>query len=97
MRCNVLFIALTFLGMASLPTAAQVKLDMNQITCEDWLGYDPETKDFVRYFMSGYYNAAANNNVLDLGRLQRNYAKVLAYCKMNKSHTLPTAIQKVTS
>jgi hypothetical protein len=43
--------------------------------------------------MSGYYNAAANSNVLDYDRLQRNSAKVMAYCKAHRSATLPTAIK----
>jgi acid stress chaperone HdeB len=47
--------------------------------------------------MSGYYNAAANNNVLDYNRLEKNSAKVVAYCKKRKSDTLPTAIQKSAS
>ena len=97
MRCNVFVVAVTLLGAASLPSAAQVNLDMNQITCKDWLGYNPETQNFVRYWMSGYYNAAANNNVLDYNRLQKNSTKVMAYCKKNKSHTLPTAIKNSAS
>ena len=51
-------VAVALFGATSLPAAAQVNLDMNKITCGDWLGYDPATKDFVRYFMSGYYSAS---------------------------------------
>jgi hypothetical protein len=47
--------------------------------------------------MSGYYSAAANNDVLDYNRLQKNSAKVMAYCKKRKSDTLPTAIKKSAS
>jgi hypothetical protein len=47
--------------------------------------------------MSGYYNAAANNNVLDYNRLQKNSEEVMAYCKKRKSDTLPTAIKKSAS
>jgi acid stress chaperone HdeB len=94
MRWNVLFVAATLLVAASLPSAAQISLDMNRITCRDWLKYSPEDRDFVRYWMSGYYNAAANSNVLDYDRLKRNSAKVAAYCKKRKSDTLPTAISK---
>jgi hypothetical protein len=97
MRYKIFVVAATLLGAASLPSAAQVNLDMNQITCKDWLGYNAESQDFVRYWMSGYYNAAANSNVLDYNRLQRNSTKVMAYCKKNKSHTLPTAIKNSTS
>jgi hypothetical protein len=85
------------LSAVSLPTAAQVNLDMNQVTCRDWLGYNPASQSFVRYWMSGYYNAAANSNVLDYNRLQRNSAKVVAYCKKHRSQTLPTAIKNAAS
>jgi acid stress chaperone HdeB len=97
MRYRALVIGVALLAAASAPASAQIKLDMNKITCGDWLGYSPEDRDFVRFFMSGYYNAAANSNVLDYNRLEKNSAKVIAYCKRRKSDTLPTAIKKVAS
>jgi hypothetical protein len=78
------------IGVAAVPNAT---LDFNNITCGNWLGYGLEDRDFVTYFMSGYYNAAASNSVLDYDRLQRNSSAVAAYCKKNKSRTLPTAIK----
>ena len=97
MGCRAFVAAAILIGATSAPAAAQIKLDMNKITCGDWLGYGPADRDFVRFFMSGYYNAAANNNVLDYNRLQKNSAKVMAYCKKRKSDTLPTAIKKSAS
>jgi hypothetical protein len=82
------------IGVSAQPAAT---LDFNKITCGDWLGYGPEDRDFVRYFMSGYYNAASSNSVLDYNRLQRNSRAVVAYCEKKKSRTLPTAIQKSAS
>lgn len=82
------------IGVTAVPNAT---LDFNKITCGNWLGYAPENRDFVTYFMSGYFSSAANNNVLDYNRLQRNSRKVVAYCEKKKSHTLPTAIQKSAS
>ena len=95
MRWNVLLVATTLLVAASQPSVAQISVDMNQITCGGWLGYSPEQRDFVRFWMSGYYNAAANSNVLNYDRFQRNSAKIAAYCKKNKSKTLPTAIKNI--
>jgi len=97
MKFNVFAVALTLLGLASMPAPAQIRLDMNKITCKDFLGYKSADQIFVQYWMSGYYNAAGNSDVLDLNRLQNNSAKVMAYCKKNKSDTLPTAIQKSVS
>jgi hypothetical protein len=95
MRRNALFIAAILLVAASQPSLAQIKVDMNQITCGGWLGYNPEQRDFVRGWMSGYYNAASGSKVLDYSRFQTNSAKIAAYCKKNKSKTLPTAIKNV--
>jgi hypothetical protein len=95
MRWNVLFVAATLLVAASQPSAAQISVDMNQITCGSFLGYSPDVRDFVRSWMSGYYNAAANSNVLNFDRFQSNSAKVTAYCRTHKSQTLPTAIKSL--
>ena len=35
-----LVVALMLLGAASMPATAQIKLDMNKITCKDFLGYN---------------------------------------------------------
>ena len=95
MRWNVLLVAATLLVAASQPSAAQISVDMNQITCGSFLGYSPEVRDFVRSWMSGYYNAAANSSVLNFDRFQTNSAKVTAYCRTHKSQTLPTAIRSL--
>lgn len=92
-----ILMAASVLALMSLPSAAQVNLNMNQITCADWLGYAPEGQGFVQYWMSGYYNAAANSGVLDYNRLQRNAAKIKAYCRGHKSQTLPTAIKNAAN
>lgn len=95
MRWNVIFVAATLLVAASQPSAAQISVDMNQITCGSFLGYSPDIQEFVRSWMSGYYNAAANSNVLNYDRFQGNSAKVAAYCKTHGSQNLPTAIQNL--
>ncbi len=93
MRRRTLVVGVVLLAATS-PASSQIRVDMNKITCGDWLGYNKADRDFVKFFMSGYYDAAANNNVLDYNRLQKNTAKVMAYCKKRKSDTLPTAIKK---
>ena len=76
---------------------AQLTIDMNNITCGQYLAMPPSQSRSFSAWMSGYYNAAANSSVLNYDRLQKNSAKVLAYCKKNKSKTLPTAIKASAS
>ena len=95
MRLRVVLGVAILMASASQPSVAQISVDMNRITCGGWLGYSPEIRDFVRFWMSGYYNGAANSNVLNYDRFQGNSAKIAAYCKKNKSKTLPTAIKNL--
>jgi hypothetical protein len=80
---------------ALLPASAQVKLDMNKITCGDLLGYDRINQEFVRSWMAGYYAASKNVDVVDLRRVKANSQKVTDYCKKHKSEPLPKAVNKV--
>src|SRR5262245_33431294 len=93
MRLRIGLVAAALLVAASQFSMAQITVDMNQITCGQYLKYNQEDRDFVRFFMSGYYNAAANSNVMHYERFQKNSAKIAAYCKKNRSKTLPTAIK----
>ncbi len=95
MRRNILLIAAALLSAATVPAVAQLKMDMNKITCGDLLKYSAADRTFVQYWMSGYYSAAANSDVLDFKRLQANTARVFAFCKKNKSQTMPNAINKI--
>lgn len=93
MRWGIGFAAAMLVVTASQLSMAQIAVDMNRITCGQYLGYSQSDRDFVRFFMSGYYNAAANSNVLHYERFQKNSATIASYCKKNRSKTLPTAIK----
>lgn len=95
MRLTVGFTAAILVVGASQLSFAQIRVDMNQITCGRYLGYGAADREFVRFWMSGYYNAAANSNVLNYERFQKNSGRIAAYCRKNKSKTLPTAIKNI--
>jgi hypothetical protein len=93
MTRSLLTAVAVLIGAMSLPAAAQVNLEMNRITCGDWLNYDFGTQTFVQYWMSGYYSASKGIDVLDVSRLRNNSKGVVQYCKKHKSAALPLAIQ----
>jgi hypothetical protein len=90
----ILVAAITLLGASALPATAQVRLEMSRVTCKQWLDAAWDQQNFMQYWMSGYFNASRNYNVLDFSRLKRNTKNVTAYCKKHKSETLMSAIQK---
>ena len=93
MRWKAFLVSVIVVAWSFTPSVAQVRVDMNQITCRDWLGYGPGVRNSVRFWMVGYYSGAFNNTVMDYNRLQRGTAKVVAYCRRHGSSNLPTAIQ----
>jgi hypothetical protein len=94
MNRKLLIVVTTLFGLFVLPAASQVRLDMSLITCDQWLNSAWDQQNFMRAWMSGYFNASRNNNILDFRRLKGNEKKVTAYCKRHKSETLMSAIQK---
>jgi hypothetical protein len=50
---------------------------------------------FRSFWMSGYYNSAANSTILNYDRFHRNSAQVNGYCKCHNSQTPPTAVQNL--
>jgi len=83
MTWRVSVVATTLLVAASQLSMAQISVDMNQITCGRYLGYSPEERDFVRFWMNGYYNAAANSSVLNYDLFQ--FRKDRAVLQENRS------------
>jgi hypothetical protein len=73
--------------------AVQANVNMNNVSCGNWLGQTTAGQQLTRFWLTGYYQAAANNSVLDYQRLQKTTVKVSRYCKSHKAQTLPTAIK----
>jgi acid stress chaperone HdeB len=78
----------------SIPAKAQVIVDLSLVTCGQYMGKDRDTQDVIAAWMSGYYNAAKNQGMVDLSRFERNRKAVEKYCKTHKLETLMSAIQR---
>lgn len=93
MRKKLILVA-AVAALAGTDARAQAVIDMTMITCKQYLESDRDRQDIVASWMSGYFNAARNNAVLDTARFERNKAKVTSYCKRNRAETLMSAIQR---
>ena len=95
MNRKFIFAAAILAGIYSAPASAQVVIDMSLITCEDYASRSPEIKGMIASWMSGYYSASKNLNMLQFDYLKRNTQKVGAYCKKHKDDSLLSVVQKV--
>ncbi len=94
MRNKLIVMALAAATFAANDAKSQAVMDMTMITCEQYLKSPVDRQDIIASWMSGYFNAAQNNAVLDTARFEKNKAKVTAYCKRNRAETLMSAIQR---
>jgi acid stress chaperone HdeB len=81
-------------ALAISPAKAQVVLDLSLITCKQLLESDPDTQALIGSWMSGYFSASKNLNMLDFRYVERNRKVVGGYCKAHKSDTVMSAMQK---
>ncbi len=95
MNRKLFFAAAILAGVYSAPASAQVTIDMSMITCEDYATRPPEIKSLIASWMSGYFSASKNLNMLQFDYLERNTKKVGAYCKKHKNDTVMSVISKV--
>ena len=83
------------LAQAPAPVpAGAVQIEMNQITCKDFAGYDPETQNFIGNWMRGYWMSEKNLTVVEQRYVKRNTQKIARYCEKLPKTPLMTAIQK---
>lgn len=94
MRKTLILAATLAATLAAGEARAQTVLDMTMITCRDYLAQPTERQDLLASWMSGYFNAARNNAVLDTGRFERNKKIVTAYCRKHGPESLMSAIQR---
>jgi len=89
-----IFAVVIFVIGAAVPAKAQVVLDLSLITCKQYLDSDPERQNLIGSWMSGYFSASKNLNMLDFRYVERNQKVVGAYCRTHKNETLMSAIQQ---
>ncbi|MGJ0507205.1 MAG: HdeA/HdeB family chaperone [Methylocystis sp.] len=80
--------------MIAAPASAQVSIEMSQITCKDFSGYDADTQNFIGNWMRGYWMSAKNLTVVESRYVKRNTDKIAKYCKKMPKAPLMDAIQK---
>jgi hypothetical protein len=76
------------------PAGGQIKVDMSNITCKQYLASDSSRQQMIAYWMSGYFRASRNQPVFDFQRFANNKRAVGNYCKKHGGETLMSAIQR---
>ena len=84
-------------GYRGDPNRAAFRLDMDKITCQQFIDTSYDKAETIGAWMSGYWNAQRGNETLDITRYKANSKRVSNFCKQkkNRQKTLMATIQNV--
>jgi hypothetical protein len=73
------------LGAQSALAAADDQLDVSELTCEQFAGYDNDNKGLIMMWFEGYYTEENEDAVIDFGNMAGHLAKLLIACQADPS------------
>ena len=90
--CVLLFIIVT------LPSAADAQLiiDMNRLTCAQFLAMSPQQARIYSAWMSGWFNQKTGYAWVDLNAYERNFANVRQWCATSPGQTVMEGLKRST-
>ena len=77
------------------PAKAVVKVEMTEITCQQFINYSFDKQEAIGAWMSGYWNAQRNLETLDITRYKANSKRVSDHCKRHRKAKLMAVIERV--
>lgn len=75
---------------------AQLKIDMTQWTCAQYLSMSPDDAANFAAWMSGWYNQKQGYVWVNLQAYERNIANVKAFCAANPNDKVMAALARAT-
>ncbi|WP_294541455.1 HdeA/HdeB family chaperone [uncultured Rhodoblastus sp.] len=95
MNRKLLIAAAALAAISVKPALAQVVVNMDQITCQQFLDAPPERQALIASWVGGYFSATKNLNLFELRYAKRNTAVIVKYCKKNKKDSFLSSFLKV--
>ena len=94
MNRKLLIAAALLAAFAARPASAQVVIQMDQITCQQFLDADPERQILIGSWVGGYYSGSKNLNLFQSIYMKRNTDVIFKYCKGHKKESFLASFMK---
>ena len=84
--------------IVTLPSAAEAQLiiDMNRLTCAQFLAMSPQQARIYSAWMSGWFNQKTGYAWVDLNAYERNFANVRQWCTTSPGQTVMEGLKRST-
>jgi acid stress chaperone HdeB len=94
LRRMILGIALINAPMSVGSASAQI-VDMNTVTCNDFIGFKRDTTFAIVMWLDAYYRDEDDPPIIDFEKLRQKAARLTVYCNQNPAHSLTTAAERI--
>src|SRR5262245_49968730 len=91
---TVLAIALAITLVSAGSASAQI-VDMNTVTCSDFIGFKRDTTFAIVMWLDAYYRDEDDPPIIDFEKLRQKAARLTVYCNQNPTHSLTTAAERI--
>ena len=97
LKCVCVAFVAIFVLAASRSAQAQMTLDVTKVNCDQFVHHKISEPRLIAAWLSGYYSAKRNNQVIDLQSLEEKMSKVTNYCSDEKNFKVPVmkAVEQV--
>ena len=77
--------------LALVSPARASEIDMNTLTCADWLDDSEDDQDMMAAWLRGYAAGRASSGLYDVNQSRTDSARLKAYCQKHPATGLLTA------
>jgi acid stress chaperone HdeB len=90
-----LIISILIAFLVTQPVRAQVKVEVSQITCKQFLAFSVADPRDIAIWLSGYYHGKKNDTVLEPQELKDNFEKLKSACYSNYDVPVMQIVEKI--
>jgi hypothetical protein len=77
----------------SVPTHAQVMLDMSKVTCWQYVTYKVTNPKYISVWISGYFHGKRGDTLVDMQQVVENDDKLTTFCTKNPEMLVMQAVE----
>src|SRR5260221_14549855 len=82
-------------ALVSAGSASAQIVDMNTVTCNDFIGFKRDTTFAIVMWLDAYYRDEDDPPIIDFEKLRQKAARLSVYCNQNPAHSLTTAAERI--
>jgi acid stress chaperone HdeB len=90
-----LSLTIAFILAATVPTQAQVSIDVAKMTCGQFATFKVANPKFIAIWLNGYHHGTRGDTVIDTQQLDSDTQKIQDYCTKNENVPLMQAVETV--